>query len=317
MASLHKYKYNNVRIGADAVIESSAEYNISIIGLGKLGQALASQVAGCTLKGWDVIDTSHDCQTNTLYEAIENADTIFITVPSQHFQSTVTNIIREFSNHRRWHTATRVNFISFTKGFCNRRLPIEVLARELPSNPIGVISGPMLSEELYDRHTHAVLATTTIDAHSFSAINCRMGNVTLYESEDVTGVTMCGIVKNVYAIGMGIIVGSELGDNASGCFAAMALKEMSQFVSDDLLTYSGVGDFLTTCYSTESRNYTYGYELANNRSVDGIMSEGANNIDNVIEYSSANLPVVHAIKSCLMSRSVDPLQVLLNQYHAL
>jgi glycerol-3-phosphate dehydrogenase (NAD(P)+) len=252
-----------------------------------------------------------------LYEAIERADTILIAVPSQYFQSTVRDIIKEYSNHKRWHTATRINFISFTKGFCSGRLPIEILTRELRHNPVGIVSGPMLSEELYDKHTHAVLATTTIGTHSFSAINCRMNNLTLYKSEDVIGVNMCGVVKNVYAIGMGMIVGNKLGDNTRACFATMALKEMSQFVSDDILTYSGIGDFLTTCYSPKSRNYTYGFALATSGDVEHIMSEGVNNIDSVINYSSANLPVVNTIKSCLMSRSVDPLQVLLNQHYAL
>ena len=303
------------RIGADKVLEPNT-YNISIVGLGKLGQALADQLTGCSVKGWDIIDTGHECQTGTLYEAIEDADTIFIVVPSQHFETTVRNIIREYSNHRRWHDAVNVKLISFTKGICSGRLPIEILQRELPHNPVGVISGPMLSEELYHKQTHAMLASHNIDLFGGSEIGTRLGNIRLYSTDDVVGVTMCGIVKNIYAIGMGMLAGCSAGDNARSCFATMALNEMSQFTEDTILSYSGVGDFLTTCYSSKSRNYTYGYELANNREVDHIMSEGANNIDHVLKYSSVDLPIVSTIKSCLEARDVEPLQSFLKSYRA-
>ena len=139
------------------------EYNISVIGLGKLGSALAAQLTGCTVTGWDVVKTDHNYQTDTLYEAIKDATTIFLVVPSEHFESSLRDIITEYSNHRRWHDATRVNFITFTKGICNGRLPIEILERQLPFNPRGVISGPMLSEEIYHESTYAMLATNSID----------------------------------------------------------------------------------------------------------------------------------------------------------
>jgi glycerol-3-phosphate dehydrogenase len=174
----------------------------------------------------------------------------------------------------------------------------------------------MLSEELYHSQTHAMLGSHNIDIFGLSEINSRLSNVILYKTDDVAGVTMCGIVKNIYAIGMGMLHGCEAGDNARSCFATMALNEMSVFTDDTILSYSGVGDFLTTCYSVRSRNYTYGYNMALGLSIDNIMSEGANNIDHVLEYSSVDLPIVSIIKSCLKARDVEPLQSFLKSYHA-
>ena len=302
------YKYSNKRIGADIVLESINRYNISIVGLGKLGAAIASQLTGCNVKGWDVVDTGHDIQVETLYDCIKDADAIFIVVPAQHFEQLLTNIIREYSKHTCWHRAVKVKFISFTKGFSNNRLPIQILKRQLPFNPVGVISGPMLSSELYDSPTHAMLATNNMDIHERSAIATRMSNLKLHTTDDEIGVTLCGIIKNVYAVGMGMLDGSDSSDNTKACFANMALNEMKSIADDEtILSYAGVGDFLATCYSTKSRNFTYGYKLAKKQSTDDIMAEGVNNIDHLIRYVPKDLPIVNTIKSCLMSRSATPL----------
>ena len=116
-----KYHYMN--------LHQQNQYTISIIGLGKLGTALGNQLIGCTVKGWDVVDTDNSIQTDTLYEAICDADTIFIVVPSEFFVETIMSIIRAYSDHGRWIEATRVNMVSFTKGICNNKLPIDIMKK--------------------------------------------------------------------------------------------------------------------------------------------------------------------------------------------
>jgi len=299
-------KYNYLDMHQDC------QYVISVIGLGKLGSALAAQLTGCTVRGWDVVKTDHSYQTDTLYEAIKDATTIFLVVPSEHFESSLRDIIREYSNHGRWHDVTNVNFITFTKGICSGRLPIEILKRELPFNPIGVISGPMLSEEIYHEITYAMLATHNIDIHAVTGLKIRMKNIRLEVTTDTIGVTLCGVIKNIYAVGMGMVDGYNLGDNVKACIATKAIQEMRQLIGDTILSYAGIGDFLTTCYSPKSRNYTYGYEWVKGHSTEGIMSEGVNNIDQVLDYCSIDLPIVKAIKKCLHCEGVQPLLATLN-----
>ena len=299
-----KYSYINMY--------HNRQYVIAVIGLGNLGSALAAQLTGCTVRGWDVVKTDHSYQTDTLYEAIKDATTIFLVVPSEHFESSLRDIIREYSNHGRWHDATNVNFITFTKGICNGRLPIEILERELPFNPRGVISGPMLSKEIYHEKTHAMLATDNIDMHAASGLMTRMNNIRLQVTTNTIGVTLCGIVKNVYAVGMGMADGYKLGDNVKACIATKAIQEMEQLIGDTVLSYAGIGDLLTTCYSPNSRNYSYGYQWAKGHNTDGIMSEGVKNIDQVLDYCSIDLPVVQAINKCLHCEGIQPLMAVLN-----
>lgn len=288
------------------------KFKVSIIGLGALGQALASQIDRCILTGWDVVDTGHVIQTNTLYEAIENADAIFIVVPSEHFHSTLMSIVKEYSKHGDWHKVTRTKFVSFSKGICDGKLPIDIMKSTLPFNPLGVVSGPMLSAELYDQTTHAMLATDNMDVYGVSSILCRMDNLKLHVTSDTVGVTLCGIMKNIYAVGMGMLNGDGT-DNLTASYATMALNEMNKVIeSSTLLSYAGVGDFIATCYSTSSRNYTYGYRLANQLDTSDLMAEGVKNVDQILQYCDADLPLIQSIKECLNQQDVQPLRAIVS-----
>ena len=310
--------YSGKRIGADVVIPSARKYVISIIGLGQLGSAIGDQLTGCEVVGWDpMICGNSDIKSDTLYDSIKDADTIFIVVPSNCFEGVVREIIMEYAEHKRWHDATKVNIISFTKGFCNGRLPIEVLQREVPFNPVGVISGPMLSAELYKERTSAMLASSNMDHFKVSEINCRMGNIQLYHTTDTVGVTLCGIMKNVYAVGMGMLAGCGYGENMKACLATRALYEMEYFAGCTISTYAGVGDFLTTCYSSKSRNYTYGYNIATGGDTSGIMAEGVKNLNGLKQYSPVSLPLVNAIDESLQVSNATPLLDALQKYNGL
>jgi glycerol-3-phosphate dehydrogenase (NAD(P)+) len=306
-------KQSGYRIGTDRILPPR-EYVVTIIGLGKLGSVIADQMTGCEVVGWDpMICGNYDINCDTLYDSIKDADTIFIIVPSDCFEDAVREIVMEYAEHKQWHSATRVNIVSFTKGFCRGRLPIDVLKRELPFNPVGVISGPMLSEEMANQPTRAMFATHNMGIHSTVGIMSRMNNLKVDITDDTTGVTLCGIMKNIYAVGLGMAAGYELGDNAKACIATRAIQEMGKLVGPvTILSYAGIGDFLTTCYSSQSRNYSYGYRWAKGQSIDGIMSEGVKNIDNLIEYSSVDLQVVQAIQRCLATSSISPLQHLVH-----
>ena len=310
--------YNGKRVGADVVIPPRRDYIISIIGLGQLGSAIADQLTGCDVVGWDpVMCGNSDIKSDTLYDSIKDANTIFIVVPSNCFEGVVREIIMEYADHKRWHDATKVNIISFTKGFCNGRLPVEVLQRELPFNPVGVISGPMLSAELYQERTNAMLASCNMNHFTVSEINSKMDNIQLYHTTDTVGVTLCGIMKNVYAVGMGMLAGSGYGENMKACLATRALHEMEYFAGCTISTYAGVGDFLTTCYSSKSRNYTYGYNQVTSGNVDGLMAEGVKNLDGLKQYSPISLPLVNAIDESLRTSSATPLLDALQKYNGL
>ena len=157
-----------------------------------------------------------------------------------------------------------------------------------------------------------MLGTYNMNIYNASSIITRMEHLRLHKTDNATGVTLCGIMKNVYAVGMGMLCADNITDNGKSCYANMALNEMAYVVGNDcILSYAGVGDFLTTCYSTKSRNFTYGWKTQKGEDTDNIMAEGVKNVHELLNYSSVDLPIIRAVKTSLQVENAQPLRSVL------
>ena len=84
----------------------------------------------------------------------------------------------------------------------------------------------------------------------------------------MTGVEVCGAMKNVIAIVCGISAGSGAGDNTLALIMTRGLAEISRLVharggqAMTCMGLAGMGDLIATCTSEHSRNRTFGYEFA-------------------------------------------------------
>ena len=78
---------------------------------------------------------------------------------------------------------------------------------------------------------------------------------------------MAGVLKNIYAIVLGIADGLEFDGNAKGWIAARATNEMlaiAETLGADkkiMLGTAGLADFIATAYSPYSRNREIGDEI--------------------------------------------------------
>jgi glycerol-3-phosphate dehydrogenase (NAD(P)+) len=76
------------------------------------------------------------------------------------------------------------------------------------------------------------------------------------------------VLKNIYAVALGVADGLGLSENEKGWIAAVAIKEMEDvaaFLKADpavVLGAGGVGDLIATGYSEYSRNHGIGAEIA-------------------------------------------------------
>lgn len=227
--------------------------------------------------------------TADLEAALDCSEVIFMTVPSASFRQ-VSELLAD-------HSDEDDIVISATKGIEGRpdgagfRLMSEILAELVPTEKIGVLSGPNLAEEIADGHyTGTVVASP--DAGVCDTVRDVLKSETfrVYENPDVYGVELAGALKNIYAIVCGIAGGLEVGQNTVAMLVTRSLAEMSRFAVSlganpfTFLGLAGVGDLMVTCTSPLSRNYQLGCRLGRGLSLAealddlGKLAEGVNTL---------------------------------------
>jgi glycerol-3-phosphate dehydrogenase (NAD(P)+) len=143
----------------------------------------------------------------------------------------------------------------------------------------------------------------------------------VYTAHDVLGVELGGALKNVFAIAAGISDGLGLGHNPRAAILTRGLAEMTRLgvaLGADPLTFSGlagIGDLLLTATGDQSRNRTFGLEIARGKSVERIkqerntVAEGVNTarlILEVAEDAGVELPVASEVHAILFEGKTPP-----------
>ena len=159
--------------------------------------------------------------------------------------------------------------ISLVKGLDRTSLktPSQLFSKILPQVPFACLSGPTYGLEFAQgKHAAMVLASKSKLAKMQKDISNSL--VRVYTSEDLIGVELGGCLKNIYAIGSGILEGLQLGDNARAAYLTRALNELSVLGThlggrkETFFGLSGLGDLIVTAQGTWSRNRTFGYAFA-------------------------------------------------------
>jgi glycerol-3-phosphate dehydrogenase (NAD(P)+) len=144
----------------------------------------------------------------------------------------------------------------------------EVLAQELPGRPLACLSGPAIAEEVAAGLPCALVAAGAEDVLPRLVARLHQQRLRVYTSPDLPGVELCGALKNVVAIAAGACDGLGLGDNAKAVVIARGLAEMRRLgralgcQDATFAGLAGIGDLMTTCYSSRGRNRSLGMRIA-------------------------------------------------------
>lgn len=151
----------------------------------------------------------------------------------------------------------------------NVRTMSEVVREESSVVRVGCLSGPNLAAEIMAGQPAATVVGSrfreVIQAGQ-SALNSPKFHV--FGSYDILGAELAGALKNIVALGSGVLGGLGLGRNIQGLLIARGLAEMVYFgkalgaSSQAFIGIAGIGDLVATATSTNSRNYTFGARLA-------------------------------------------------------
>jgi len=191
----------------------------------------------------------------------------------------------------------------------------EVIQNETVVVRIGCLAGPNLAKELETGQPAATVVASRFDEVILEGQRLlRNDNFQVYGNKDIIGVELSGVLKNIIAIAAGALAGMGLGENAKGLLISRGMVEMIHLgkalggSTKPFIGLAGIGDLVTTCSSTFSRNYTVGYKLAQGESLDSILhgmdeiAEGINTIRLIklfIEGKDLRAPITETLHRVL------------------
>lgn len=141
----------------------------------------------------------------------------------------------------------------------------EVLKKHLNTNSIAVISGPSFAIDLVTKMPAGLsVASKSPETILLTKKALQNNYIKLRDTNDITGVEICGSIKNVIALAAGMLDGLKANDSTKAMLIAEAMHDMEAILDAfdcnkrTVLSFAGIGDLLLTCTSVKSRNFRLG-----------------------------------------------------------
>jgi len=141
----------------------------------------------------------------------------------------------------------------------------QIVEKYLDTNNIAVISGPSFAVDIITKKPVGLsIASKTSETILLAKQALQSSYIRLRECEDITGVEICGSIKNVIAMAAGMLDGLEANDSTKAMLITEAMYDMEEILDAfdcnrrTVDSYAGIGDLLLTCTSVKSRNYSFG-----------------------------------------------------------
>lgn len=240
--------------------------------------------------------------TYNLNEAVQNNDFIFVLVSTPYLEKILEQIL----------TNDLTNKILFlgTKGFLPK--PPYFISNYLDKKQVSysIFGGPNLAKELNEASPTSI----TFSINDFKKTNQIK---TLWPPfikpifiKDAISLEICNNLKNIYAIGAGMISSLYPFQNSHFTYLNEVIKELQSLVDEDI--YPFLGDLLLTCSMKDSRNFTYGTLIHNVNKRKKYLSkntvEGLANLETIkciLNDKDITLPIFEGIYESLSLNKVS------------
>lgn len=241
--------------------------------------------------------------TGDLARVAQGAALLLLAPPAQH--------MRAVAQALQPHLAPDTPVMSCAKGVERGTLALmpEVLAEVLPGAAIGVLSGPSFAREIAaDLPCGVALACAQRAAAARLALLLASAKFCVHPSDDLNGVALGGVMKNVIAIASGVAAGRGLGENARATLATLGLEEARRLGvakgarAETFLGLSGAGDLMLTVGSLQSRNTALGAALGAGKPPPAALTEGAYSAAAVAALArklDVDMPITFALDAVL------------------
>lgn len=293
---------------------------ISILGCGAYGMALAKMFA---LNDVDIFmwskfekevdglrdDYSQICFDTDMRNVIVNSDLIVVAIPVEFIESTMV-AMKEFYHGEKILVASKgIDTVHHLFGY-------EIVLNCIDTDDIGVISGGTFAKDMTgDKVMGLTLATGSERVREVVHSALESKYLKIQDSSDLIGVAICGAIKNIIAIGYGILDGAGFPESSRFLYLTEALYEILDFIDKlggsqkTVMSYAGIDDYFMTCTSSKSRNYSMGQligsgsdkqtilEYQNTTTVEGIGT--ALSIHELITFKHLSMPICDIIYGIL------------------
>lgn len=245
---------------------------IAVLGKGAFGTAFGRilEDAKYDVHYWDIT------LNNPLRVVLDGAKYVFVAISAQH--------CREFlMKNKSVLSELKHVFISLMKGIeLNSGLLMSDVIKDVLGNEteVQVVAGPNIAREIIEGDLFG-LTVSHEDLKCLLEKNTR-AKIEVVNNKEVIQWLSC--LKNVYAVYSGYLSGKGVGLSERSKMLTEALWEMRLIIkhvgvlsencdiNQLILSYAGVGDFMVTCFSESSRNFSTGYSI-------GYAENGGKNVE--------------------------------------
>jgi glycerol-3-phosphate dehydrogenase (NAD(P)+) len=252
-----------------------------------------------------------------LKEVTDKAEIILVAVPSKAVKEMIIELAHVLDH--------KVLIVNATKGLdlgtnmTMQKLIKANLNKKLYTNIVSIL-GPSFANEVVRHHLTCVCSCcSNIDLAKRVQIIFSNDYFRVYVMSDVIGAEIYSSMKNAIAIASGISKGLGYGENSKSALITRGLVEMQlvgKAVGAKEKTFfglTGLGDLILTANSSESRNFSAGFQIGRDDSAkeflknNTITVEGIATVKVIHDFGAKNeldLPIINALFDVLYNGKV-------------
>jgi glycerol-3-phosphate dehydrogenase (NAD(P)+) len=252
--------------------------------------------------------------SSDISEIVKKADVLIFAIPSVYFHDSLKNLHKNDLQNKL--------VVSAIKGILPRTH--EMISYyfsnhfAVPADKYVFLTGPSHAEEVADqRLTYLTLASSSDTSIETVKKIIKNDFIKVRSSDDIIGLEYATVLKNIYAIAVGICHGLGFGDNFLAVFTANAAREMKEFLdiaapaNRKICGSAFLGDLMVTTFSQFSRNRTFGGMIGKGYSVKSALVEmnmvpegyyAVNSIYSVLKKYPVKMHIVESVYQILYKK---------------
>lgn len=235
---------------------------------------------------------------------LQDASAIFIMVGSTYFATTLEQIKPFYKRNTPIFVGTKGMDLKNGKFFS------DMTRKYLRCNSYSFFSGPTFAKDLITNYPASFTFAGSNKIGYRKLARILPEDISYEYTDDLYGMEILAVLKNIYAIGSGILSGLKVPNTVYYTYVTDMIRDARTIMKkccgeeETLIQYGGIGDFLMTSLNKTSRNFSYGKLLGSKAKPEEILEyqnsntlEGFENLKEMPDFLAK-----HRMKSSLVMK---------------